>query len=222
MQSQASKPQDPAGEALAEPSGVNTSQLSKEYSKEKLTTDAYADQPLPPAADNLGRDVRDMNIMIRHQSGGKGARKKTPSKSAAKNRGHSRGSSRSGSDNRVPSQLSIERALAQADSATSTQPFAPVGTSQYTMAEPANAEAAGLFEGQYRGYETANEGMDQTRVSFVNDVFSQMRSGKPGWHAKRFKKFPRFSIFLHRDEERDHLEQNYISLNSKILSYLAQ
>ena len=59
-------------------------------------------------------------------------------------------------------------------------------------------------------------------MSFINEVFSQMRSGKPGWHAKRFKKFPRFSIFLHRDEEQDYLEQNYISLNSKILSYLAQ
>ena len=90
------------------------------------------------------------------------------------------------------------------------------------MEQPPYAEADGAFEGQHRGYETANEGMDQTRVSFVNDVFAQMRSGKPGWHAKRFKKFPRFSIFLHRDEEQDHLEQHYISLNSRILSYLAQ
>ena len=49
-----------------------------------------------------------------------------------------------------------------------------------------------------------------------------MRQGRPGWHAKRFKKFPRFSIFLNRPEEQDHLEQNYISLNSRILSYLAQ
>ena len=115
----------------------------------------------------------------------------------------------------------VQDALAQEDMGTSVQPFAPVGTSQYILEQPSNAEAVGIYDGQHRGYETAGEGMDRTRASFVNDVFSHMRSGRPGWHAKRFKKFPRFSIFLHREEESDHLEQNYISLNSRILSYLA-
>ena len=43
-----------------------------------------------------------------------------------------------------------------------------------------------------------------------------------GWQAKRFKKFPRFSIYLTRDKANSHLERNYISLNNRMLAYLAE
>ena len=206
-------------ESLVDPLLQGTGgQLSKTGSKEKLATDAYGDPPLPLAPGGIRED---MNIMIRHGTGAKGARKQTPSRSASRSRGKSRGSQHPG-EGRAPSQSSSEEARQPEDAGTPTQPFAPVGTSQYEMQPPSHREPLGVADGQHRGYETADAGMDQTRVSFVNDVFAQMRTGKPGWHAKRFKKFPRFSIFLHRDEEHDHLEQHYISLNSRILSYLAQ
>ena len=50
----------------------------------------------------------------------------------------------------------------------------------------------------------------------------QQRQGKNRWHAKRFKKFPRFSIYLQRDKTNTYLERNYISLNNKMLEFLAE
>ena len=50
----------------------------------------------------------------------------------------------------------------------------------------------------------------------------QQRGLKQGFHAKRFKKFPRFSIYLQRDKTNTYLERNYISLNNRMLSFLAQ
>jgi len=48
----------------------------------------------------------------------------------------------------------------------------------------------------------------------------QMR--EKGWQAKRFKKFPRFSIYLQRDKASSYLESNYISLSNQMLQFLAE
>lgn len=49
-----------------------------------------------------------------------------------------------------------------------------------------------------------------------------LRQNKNRWQAKRFKKFPRFSIYLQRDKTNTYLERNYISLNNKMLDFLAE
>lgn len=78
------------------------------------------------------------------------------------------------------------------------------------------------------GYDTANESVDPKSFAFFNDVadsvqhYIQVKGAKSGWHARRFKKFPRFSIYLQRDKTNSYLERNYISLNNRMLEFLAE
>lgn len=78
------------------------------------------------------------------------------------------------------------------------------------------------------GYETAGETVDPRSFAFFADVAEsvqqqlQHRQGPPGWHAKRFKKFPRFNIYLQKDKSNSYLEKNYISLNNKMLEFLTE
>ena len=37
---------------------------------------------------------------------------------------------------------------------------------------------------------------------------------------KRFKRFPRFTIFLNRDENKEHFKDNIISLNPEFMNFL--
>ena len=44
---------------------------------------------------------------------------------------------------------------------------------------------------------------------------------KRAWSPKRFKKFPRFTIYLNKDEDaKDHLKDNIISLNPEFMNFL--
>ena len=78
------------------------------------------------------------------------------------------------------------------------------------------------------GYDSANESVDPQSFAFLKDIADSMRQqmiqrqNKNRWHAKRFKKFPRFSIYLQRDKTNTYLERNYISLNNKMLDFLAE
>lgn len=76
------------------------------------------------------------------------------------------------------------------------------------------------------GYETANEAVDPTSFAFLNDMADSMnnvirkRVGKSGWNAKRFNRFPRFNIYLQKDQDGNHFEKNFISLNNKMINFL--
>ena len=48
---------------------------------------------------------------------------------------------------------------------------------------------------------------------FADEILATAAANK-GWHAKRYKKFPRFSIALSKGNAKDFLERNYISLNN--------
>lgn len=75
------------------------------------------------------------------------------------------------------------------------------------------------------GYESESQVLDPNSLQFQQDVadsLSKQELRSKGWQAKRFKRFPRFSIYLHRDKTNSHLERNYISLNNRMLSYLAE
>ena len=78
------------------------------------------------------------------------------------------------------------------------------------------------------GYETASETVDPKSFAFLNEYAETVqqqilhRSSKNRWHARRYKKFPRFSIYLQRDKTNSYLERNYISLNNKMLEFLAE
>ena len=45
---------------------------------------------------------------------------------------------------------------------------------------------------------------------------------RKAWSPKRFKKFPRFTIFLNREEDtgKDYLKDNIISLNPEFMNFL--
>ena len=76
-----------------------------------------------------------------------------------------------------------------------------------------------------RGYETEDQAIDPKSLNFKKDVaeaIAQNELRSKGWQAKRFKRFPRFSIYLQRDKANTHLERNYISLNNRMLAYLAE
>ena len=80
----------------------------------------------------------------------------------------------------------------------------------------------------HSGYESASETVDPQSFAFLKDMADSMRQqmhlrqSKNRWQAKRFKKFPRFSIYLQRDKTNTYLERNYISLNNKMLDFLAE
>ena len=45
---------------------------------------------------------------------------------------------------------------------------------------------------------------------------------RKAWSPRRFKKFPRFTIFLNREDEitKDYLKDNIISLNPEFMNFL--
>lgn len=74
------------------------------------------------------------------------------------------------------------------------------------------------------GYESAGESVDPKSFAFFNEVAQQVQSKlmrrveKNGFCARRFKKFPRFSIYVQRDKSFSHLESKYVSLNKRLSS----
>jgi hypothetical protein len=52
---------------------------------------------------------------------------------------------------------------------------------------------------------------------FAHEILSGVKIGKKGWQAKRFKKFPRFSIYLSKGDAKEFLERNYISLSNQVI-----
>jgi hypothetical protein len=58
---------------------------------------------------------------------------------------------------------------------------------------------------------------------FAQDILANaVAHQRPGWHAKRYKKFPRFSIYLSKGDAKEFLERNYISLSTKVIQFLAK
>ena len=59
------------------------------------------------------------------------------------------------------------------------------------------------------------------REEFHNQIMEAQAKRSRAWSPKRFKKFPRFTIFLNRDEDnKEYLKDNIICLNPDFMNYL--
>ena len=52
------------------------------------------------------------------------------------------------------------------------------------------------------GYESQQEPLDLAREELHNQIMEANARRNRAWSPRRFKKFPRFTIFLNRDEEK--------------------
>lgn len=64
--------------------------------------------------------------------------------------------------------------------------------------------------------------MDVATEELQNQLMEYAILKRKAWSPRRFKKFPRFTIFLNREEDtaKEYLKDNIISLNPEFMSFL--
>lgn len=69
------------------------------------------------------------------------------------------------------------------------------------------------------GYESQNDYLDPIQEELQEQINQIARKKNRAWSPKRFKKFPRFTVFLSRDEEsKEYLKDNIINLNPEFMN----